>query len=158
MTGNKGFYIILTSAVVFILGVITVLYIYMRRQQKIFEDAVSEIKEEALKHLREQAKVIPITPHEDVTESKEQESPIQEITIESTENQSTIENQAEEATVINFKAQSKLGEYVSTPTTIPLTENNSKVMYATPIELKQSEPIKKRGRPKKQEEKEIQTA
>lgn len=178
--GDRNFYTILTVMVLFVLGMITVIYVYMRRQQKIFEDAVGEIKEEALKHLRDRASIIPITPHEEVVEepiaetqaSETQQTNEPEILQpkEGHENEepTTQEQNVSEveipnpvsSTILNFKTSKMVNEYVQTATSTPLptaTKEEELGANAEPAELKNlelkfTEPApKKRGRKSKTE-------
>lgn len=159
--------------VLFVLGIIAVIYVYMRRQQKIFEDAVGEIKEEALKHLRDRAAIIPITPHEEVVDepAAETQTPETQQTNEPEILQPKEEHETEESTtqeqnetaveipeptnntILNFKTSKMVNEYVQTPTSTPLpTEQKEERLNNEPLELKFNEPQpKKRGRKSKTE-------
>lgn len=64
--GNKNLYIILAVFVGAVAAIVALLYVYSKKQQKAFEDAMNEVKDEAIKHLRNHAEP-PFSEYEDVT-------------------------------------------------------------------------------------------
>lgn len=125
--GNKNLYIILAVFVGAVAAIVALLYVYSKKQQKAFEDAMNEVKDEAIKHLRNHAEP-PFSEYEDVT-NKPAETTNEE---PAAETESQPQEQTEEQTE----------EQISTPTyTVPVVFTATVTQQPEPVNAEVEIPV-----------------